>query len=158
MNLRILKKLSKRAAPYLPLLGDDRRQFPAEKHDNYTGLMITARKHFERGRSVHAELYGEGMIKTPAKDARGWVYAKPPVHPRKGTIMVGALEGYYEPEWDEETAYEALLDIVYSESTEWGEDGPCALTRDLSSVGLIFAAADQLVAQRAEHLACRRAA
>ena len=44
MNLRTLKKLSKRAAPLLPLLGDDRKQFPAERWDNYTGLLIMDRK------------------------------------------------------------------------------------------------------------------
>lgn len=148
MNLRTLKKLSKRAAPYLPQLGDDRQQFAAERYDNYTGLVITARKHFERGRSVHDELYGEGMIKTLARDGQGWVYAKPPSHPRKGTIMVGALSGYYEPEWDEETAYEALLDIVYAEFTEWSEEGASPLTRDLSTVGQVFRAADDLVARR----------
>ena len=88
------------------------------------------------------------MIKTPARDGRGWVYAKPPCHPRKGTIMVGALEGYYEPEWDEETAYEALLDILYVEFTDWSEDGPCALMRDLSTVTGVFRAANDLARQR----------
>ncbi|WP_438852624.1 hypothetical protein [Brevundimonas nasdae] len=145
MNLRTLKKLSKRAAPLLTLLGDDRRQFPAERGENYTGLVITARKHWERRRSVHPDLWGEHEIKTPAKDGDGWICISPPGHPRKGTIMVGALEGYYEPEWDEKTAWEALRDIVFIEFTDWGED-ECSLTRRLDTPSDILRAAESLVA------------
>ena len=147
MNLRTLKKLSKRAAPLLPLLGDDRRQFPAERGENYTGLVITARKHWERMRSVNADLWGEHEIKTLAKDGDGWIRMSSPRHPRKGTIMVGALEGYYEPEWDEETAWEALQDIVFEEFTAWGED-ECSLTRRLDTPSDILRAAESLVAAR----------
>lgn len=147
MNLRTLKKLSKRAAPLLPLLGDTRGQFPAERDDNYTGLIITDRKHWERMRSVHPDLWDEHEIKTPAKDGNGWIRLSSPCHPRKGTIMVGALEGYYEPEWYEKTAWEALQDIVFIEFTEWGED-ECSLTRRLNTPSDILRAAESLVAAR----------
>lgn len=50
MNLRTLKKLFKRAAPWLPLLGDNREQFCAEAHNNYHGCFIGDRKHRERSR------------------------------------------------------------------------------------------------------------
>lgn len=52
-SLRSLKKLSKRAVPLLLLLGDHREQFRAEKGANHTNTPILARKHWERGRSVH---------------------------------------------------------------------------------------------------------
>lgn len=150
MNLRILKKLSKRAAPLLPLLGDDREQFRAVKFENYTGQVIMDRKHWERGRSVHGDLIQQHEIKTPAKDGKGWVYAAPPAHPREGTIMVGCVSGYYEPEWDEETAWEALETIVRAEflESDW-ESEDFYLTRTLSCPSEIFAAAADLIAEGA---------
>ena len=42
MNLRTLKKLSKRAARYLPILGDNRQQFPAIGDENYHHAFIGA--------------------------------------------------------------------------------------------------------------------
>lgn len=33
-------------------------------------------------------------------------------HPLKGTPMTGAMSGYYEPEWDERTAWEELVNHV----------------------------------------------
>lgn len=151
MNLRILKKLSKRAAPLLPLIGDSRKQFSAEPGDSYTGLLIMERKHWERGRSVHADTLGEHEIKTPARDGRGWVYARPPDHPRKGTVMVGAVSGYYEPEWSEETAWEALREAVFWRYVELDSDGDMLSPRppQLESVSTIFAAAADMAAELA---------
>lgn len=146
MNLRTLKQLSKRAAPLLPLLGDHRQQFPARRGDNYHGMFIRARKHFERGRSVHADIIRDDMIKKPAADGEGWVYMHPPSHPRKGTIMVGGMEGYEGPEWYEKTAWEALVDIVFAECTMWSDEGPQGLTRPLNTPSLILAAAKDLAA------------
>lgn len=148
MNLRTLKKLSKRAAPLLPLLGDNRKQFPAERWENYTGLRIGARKHWERMRSVHGDLTRGDDIKVRAKDGRGWIWMHPPNHPRKGTIMVGEVSGYYEPEWDEETAYEALLKHVRVYFTDWSprhEVPP--LIRPLRTVTEVFAAARDIIAE-----------
>jgi hypothetical protein len=157
MNLRTLKKLSKRAAPLLPILGDHRQQFRAERGDNYLKCQITDRKHWERGRSVHADCISDREIKTPARDGNGWVYIHPPHHPRKGTVMVGAMSGYYEPEWDEETAWDALKDLVYVHFTDWGEDD-ALLTRQLDTVGDFFAAAADMIAELAAEPPLRRAA
>lgn len=158
MNLRILKKLSKRAAPLLPLLGDRREQFAAHRDENYMATLILDRKHFQRGRSVHGDCFSEFEIKRPAKDGRGWVYAKPPSHPWPGTIMVGGMSGYYAPEWDEETAWCALTKAVFCHFTDWCgaelNDEPPRLLRDLSTPSLIFEAAQDMAAE----LACERGA
>jgi hypothetical protein len=146
MNLRILKKLSKRAARLLPLLGDGREQFRADRWDNYTGLLIRCRKHYERMRSRHATRIREGEIKRPAADGKGFVAMWPPHHPRKGTVMVGAVSGYYEPEWDEETAWEALLNRVHDHFTDWGEESATP-TRALPNPSAVFAAAAEILAE-----------
>lgn len=165
MNLRTLKKLSKRAAPLLPLLGDDREQFRAERGDNYHGAFIGDRKHWERGR-CHPTYEGRNDWTT----ARGaeivfltrtgrHIVLGPPSHPRKGTIMVGATSGYYEPEWDEECAYVALEKIVYGHFTCWDvafldcdvdelPDTLPLMIRELSSPSLIFAAAADIIKER----------
>ena len=158
MNLRILKKLSKRAAQLLPLLGDNRKQFRAEKADSYTGLLIRDRACWERGRSVHGDTIRQLERKKPAADGSGWVWMAPPCHPLKGTVMVGAVSGYYEPEWDEQTAWEALQQIVYDRFTDYrcdaGDDDVIAiLTRRLDSPSDIFRAARDLVEPRAADLA-----
>lgn len=151
MNLRILKKLSARAAPLLPLLGDNREQFRAEKADNHTGVLILARKHFERMRSPHSAPSGrEGAIKMPARDGRGYIALWPPHSPRKGTLMVGATAGYYEPEWDEETAWEALMHLVYWHFMEIDKDADLAMvsTRIFRTPRDYFAAAREMIAQQ----------
>lgn len=157
MNLRILKKLSKRAAPYLALLGENREQFKAEKGENYIGsLRGFERKHWERMRSVHNEVIGDGY-KYPANNGNGYISVRPPNHPRKGTVMVGGMSGYYEPEWDETTAYEALVDVLFNIFTPWDDydevnDIWPSCFRNLSTPRLIFLAADELIerAQRAD--------
>lgn len=149
MNLRTLKKLSKRAAPLLPLLGEHRKQFPAVRGDNYIGIVIRARKHWERGRSVHADLMREEQVKKPAADGNGWIYMHPPDQPRKGTIMVGALCGYYEPEWVEHSAWEALLDYVYHHFCNWDGENPVP-TRRFRRPADILAAAREMIREAAE--------
>lgn len=167
MNLRTLKKLSKRAAPYLPILGDNRQQFPAVGDENYHHGFIGDRKHWERGR-CHPS-YEARNSWTSARGAEivrktrsgRTIVIRPPVHPRKGTIMVGATTGYFEPEWDEQCAWSALENIVRDHFTDWDslirdtEDGksdeaPAGgyLTRDLSTVSQIFRAADEMVARK----------
>ncbi|UGY23843.1 hypothetical protein HU675_0038830 [Bradyrhizobium septentrionale] len=148
MNLRILKKLSARAAPLLPLLGDRRDQFPAERDDACIGIVIRQRKNFERVRSVHAEVYGDS-IKVPARDGKGgWINLSPPGHARKGTIMVGGMDGGEQPEWNERSAWEALCEIVH-----WGfvdinhvtlEITP---TRELKTPSQVLAAARDMIAE-----------
>lgn len=116
MNLRILKKLSKRAAPYLVPLGDTREQFLAEKDENYTATVID-----------------------------GDEYA----HPRKGTPMIGAISGYYEPEWDEETTWDALKQHVYWHFTEYDPTiSDLVPTRTIKSPTDVFNAADEMLRER----------
>jgi len=122
MNLRRLKKLSKRAAAYLVPLGDHRQQFRARRMDECcTGLRIW--------------------------DSRGernsW-----DTHPLPGTPMIGGMSGYYEPEWDEETAWEALCNLVIYQFTDVveREDGlHMVSTRKLRTASQVFAAADDLL-------------
>lgn len=151
MNLRILKKLSKRAAPYLPLLGDRREQFLSEAGDNYHGMIIRARKHWERCASAHADCIrqGEYVIKPKGRAGTRWPFVKvyPPSHPWPGTLMVGAVSGYYEPEWDEECAWAALDSIVRNHFCDWDEDGPTP-TRRLLTPRDVFRAADDILAER----------
>lgn len=160
MNLRTLKKLSKRAAPMLPLLGDNRQQFRSERGDNYHGYLIGDRKHWRRStvhpgyqaRNEYRTHRGAEIVFTTRAGRRKLI--APPWHPRKGTVMVGATTGYYEPEWDEECAWSALNNLVRGHFTDWEkmmEDNiprGGALTRDLSTPSLILRAAKDMIAER----------
>ena len=72
-------------------------------------------------------------------------------HPLAGTLMVGEVSGYYEPEWDEETAWGALYGLVHLHFTDWAEavrkgiDFVPRRTRKLDTPDEIFAAADDMV-------------
>lgn len=161
VNLRILKKLSKRAAPLLAAMGDKREQFPARRWENYGCPTGMERKHWERTRSVHDEVWG-GTIKTPAADGRGWIALSPPDHPLKGTIMVGSVEGYYEPEWSETSAWLAFCDLVYIHFTDWAaeaeaetDDEPPRLLRPLDTVGQLFDAARDMIVERSTNRAAK---
>lgn len=167
MNLRILKKLSKRAAPLLPLLGDPREQFRARKDENYIGRMIRDRTCWDRSRchpSHTSESLGGGCIVFRTRRGHAVVMCHPS-HPLKGTVMVGAVTGYYEPEWDEEDAWSSLCALVACHFTDWevelaswNSDTPVSsLTRDLSTPSLMLAAAADIVAELADSDARGRA-
>lgn len=151
MNLRILKKLSKRAAPLLPLLGDTREQFLSEAGDNYHGMMICARKHWERCPSIHADCIRQGEIATAPRCRTGtrypYIKVYPPHHPWPRTVMVGEVSGYYEPEWDEESAYGALATYVRYHFCVWDGDGPSPLRR-IRTPRDVFRAANEIIAER----------
>lgn len=149
MNLRTLKKLSKRAAPLLPLLGDHRQQFPSERGDNYGIPFIGDRKHWDRSH-CHPTYEGWNGWSTPrgasilyVTRAGRHMVMRPPSHPRRGTVMVGATSGYYEPEWDEETAWIALVQLVHIEFTDWSEDGATPL-RVFNSPSEVLRAAEEM--------------
>lgn len=152
MNLRILKKLSKRAAPLLPLLGDCRAQFLSEAGDNYHGLVIGARKHWERCISVHTDCIREGefVIAPRARAGTRFPYIKvyPPSHPWPRTIMLGETSGYYEPEWEEESAWGALNNLVRGHFCDWDMSGPTP-TRRFRHPGDVFRAAQDIIRDRA---------
>lgn len=133
MNLRTLKKLSKRASPLLGQLGDNREQFRSEKGEGCISILIADRKHWRRGQCYPA-YEGRNDWSSPRGAQRLFttragrtMVMSPPYSPPKGTIMVGAMSGYYEPEWDEESAWEALETIVRDHFTDWDEDGPTPL-------------------------------
>lgn len=150
-NLRILKKLSKRAAPLLPLLGDNREQFLSEAGDNYHGMLIRARKHWERCPSVHTDCIREGEFVTAPKRRAGsrypYIKVYPPSHPWPRTAMVGAISGYYEPEWDEESAWAALSTYVHYHFSDWDEDGSTPRRR-IRTPRDVFRAAHDIIAER----------
>lgn len=161
MNLRTLKKLSKRAAPLLVHLGlSDHQQFRAQKDGNYHDEFIGDRKHWERSpchlnyqpRSDWIGVNGAEIVFTTRAGKR--IVMKPPSSPRKGTIMVGGMSGYYEPEWDERSAWDELKQHVISHFTDWDE---CVkhsrndefiprLTRQLDTPSDILAAAREMIA------------
>ena len=158
MNLRTLKKLSKKAAPLLAALGDDREQFRSERWENYHHAFIGSRKHWERSR-CYAAFEGRNDWGSPRgadivflTRAGFHIVMRPPSHPRKGTVMVGAMCGHYQPEWEEECAWIALDSLVRGHFTDYdlleNEDyeGGC-LTRDLSTPALILLAARELAAK-----------
>ncbi len=151
MNLRILKKLSKRAAPLLAQIGDYREQFFAEKWDNYTSSAITSRKHWERSRChpSHASEIGKnhGLLRSYYRSRAGHVICMSAehIHPRKGTPMVGATSGYYEPEWDEETAWDALSGYVHAHFTDYECEGGPKQTRIIKTPSDVFRAADEII-------------
>ncbi len=106
MNLRILKKLSKKAAPLLMHFDHRGELFLAQRGENYHGLVI------ERHPKV-----------------KEWSA----VHPLKGTPMVGAMEGYYEPEWSERTAWDELGECIrWQEKPETLTDAEYAYAMRLS--------------------------
>lgn len=97
MNRRVLKKKSKQAIYFIEKYYRNSvdKIFPAEKGDNYHGLVLRCTCHSKRA----------------SLSKCGHHY-----HPLKGTPMTGGMSGYYEPEWYEKTAYEVLQDLVI-----WGE-------------------------------------
>ena len=145
MNLRILKKLSARAAPYLATLGDRRQQFLSDKHDNYHGLLIRDRTCWDRSR-CHATYKGHGDEIVFDTRAGFRVVMRPPSHPLKGTAMVGDMSGYYEPEWEEESAWGALSTLVRYHFCDWDENGPTP-TRMIRNPSDVFRCADEMLAE-----------
>lgn len=168
MNPRILKKLSARAAPLLPILGDHREQFRAEKDANFHGVLMPGRQHWRRSR-CHASYIPTNHWGTPRGMPRRYetragrpMVMRPPSHPLRGTVMVGATSGGEQPEWDEETAYESLLGMVWGFFLEWSDaDETFYCTRCLRTPREVFAAAREVIAadaaERAISVAAREA-
>lgn len=156
MNLRILKKLSKRAAPLLPLLGDHRDQFRAKPHDSYTSTFVGARKHWERMGVKHRKKLDPGDENERGRRyylcRKGYVVVMSNcyIHPRKGTVMVGVVSGGETPEWDEETAWDSLKEIVWWTFVDIDEDGEKVTpTRRLRTPADYFKAANDIVREAA---------
>lgn len=102
LTLSRLKDLSERAMPVLRQhfgRGDHGEAFLAEEGENYHGLRI------------HCDC--------PDVSSYGCLRC---AHPLAGTPMLGGVSGYYEPEWDEDTAYEVLRETL------WWSDRPDTMT------------------------------
>ena len=61
------------------------------------------------------------------------------------------MVGHYEPEWEEESAWTALENLVYDHFTDYfvlmyGDGG--VLTRDLSTPSKVIAAARDMIAEK----------
>ena len=162
MNLRTLKKLSKRAVPLLAALGDMGEIFLSERGDNYHGLVIKARKHWDRNRChpTHKPRDEHQIVLTTQQGHR--ICMSAPSNPRKGTPMIGWVSVCETPEWDERCCWALLLELVHSHYTDWealSDDidaipaltrdlSTPALTRDLSTPALVLAAARDMIAER----------
>lgn len=150
MNLRILKKLSRRAAPVLAALGDRREQFSALKGENYHNLVGFPLKNWERSPchpSYEPAPWDEHRFRITTRAGRAVVVAEPP-HPLAGTIMVGSVSGYYEPEWSEETAWGALAERVRWHFTEYNKvTGDLEPTRLLRTPSEVLEAASAMLAE-----------
>lgn len=149
MNLRILKKLCKRAAPLLPLLGDKRHQYKAEKWECYISRLSRCDlKHWERRRTRYPS---DRAIKYRPVDGKDWIVMIPPDQPLKGTMMVGSMEGYYEREWEEESAWDALFSLVWWHFAKHHDDeggGYMVQPRDLRTPSLVLKAAREIIQER----------
>jgi hypothetical protein len=112
---------------------------------------IGDRKHWER-RNVRPDFDSRNDWTTPRGRSIVYVTRKgrtvliePPSHPRKGTIMVGCVSGYYEPEWDEQCAWSALEDIVRAHSQDW-HDEELVPTRTFANPAEVLSAAREMIA------------
>lgn len=71
--------------------------------------------------------------------------------PLKGTLGFGRMSGYYEPEWDDESAYSALRASVFWHFIEHDADGEASWPEhapDLADWRCVIAAAERIVCVR----------
>ncbi|KFH18605.1 hypothetical protein IB60_16610 [Brucella abortus LMN1] len=156
MNLRILKKLSKRAAPLLPLLGVNRQQFRASharSGENFHHTFIGDRKHWERYGSIDEAPYNRHGLSIEITTRTGrTIIMQPPKVPRKGTIMVrpeGPTRPYLDPRFVNEDAWHVLECIVCQHFNTFNpEKGNYYGARAFPTVTSIFQAADEIIAER----------
>jgi hypothetical protein len=95
MDLRILKKKSNQSASIIARHYEARQDtFIAERGESYHGLKIRY-----------------GHLRHKPRFTCQCQY-----HPLKGTPMFGGMSGYYEPEWEERTAFGELCELVM-----WGD-------------------------------------
>ena len=59
--------------------------------------------------------------------------------------MVGAMVGYYEPEWEEETVWDLLCAWMYCSTTDWRADPPELECRRPRNPAQILAKARELI-------------
>lgn len=160
MNLRILKKLSKRAALLLKELGGYDKPYTAEAGDGYTSTCGHDRKHWDRGRDMFPfEPRGREIHIRPRRGAGVVVLSERYVTPWPGTVMFGWKVGYYEPEWEEDDAWSILAaavrehwmeycEIPGSEDEDGCPDFEWVVERRLNSPSAILRAAPEVIEAR----------
>lgn len=168
MNLRILKKLSKKALPLLETLWAEKRYrlarpsvFPAVRGECLTNIGRIDLKHHEHRVTYNTCTWPGQRVYPSPLPGKHRVLDSQYLCPLKGTPMTGGMVGYEEPEWEEETAWELLRNILFVEFRNWDELGPNPpprtvprLSRDLSTPRQVFTAANDLIArlnQEADH-------
>lgn len=154
MNLRILKKLSKRALPYLRHAAGTTDYFLAEKGCNYTGMLIAAHNDMDRCPSRCDTTFLEGQVIYKPKNQTGrtlpYVSMTPASHPKKGTPMIGFMDGGEQPEWEERTVWEAFADWVHYSYIEYcPETGNVVSKPTFRTSADYFRAADALIIRAA---------
>jgi hypothetical protein len=152
MNLRILKKLSRQAAPLLLSLGDRRDQFEAQPYVNRTTTRKHDRKHWERRRAFYRGSLDKRDVNVRPRQGDGWIQLSEPTRPLAGTPMVGAsiVETFAmappRTDWFEQTAWESLQRQVRTALSMPDVHGAYRRTRKLSNLRRILAAARELAA------------
>lgn len=153
MNLRILKKLSKRAVPYLEAL--EYEIFLAVNGGNDVAHIVRDMTRLSRSHAVHGNVINRCKhvaILTP-KCREGtkypFLHLRYPSSPLKGTPMIGRMCGGEQPEWEEMPAYFELLEIVKGRHFEYDPDsGATWCSRPLRTPAQVFSAADDMMAEK----------
>lgn len=129
MNLRILKKLSKRAMPLLSELGLARNHWlPEDGEGEIRHLMGFDRKHMERHRCSNPDLIyggGEKLIRLARRpiSGRAFIAMIEPSEPWAGTPSITWSSSYESYECDGETAWEHLEIHVRDAVTDYEVTG-----------------------------------
>ena len=108
MNPRILKKFCKRAAPLLPLLGEDGEHF---KVGGLEGYMPAWR--YPVWGPVGEKTFQSVSHSTRCRVLKTWIT------PLKGTIGIGWRSGEDGSDWADKSAYEALSDAIRKKIADW---------------------------------------
>ena len=119
MNLRILKKLSKKALPLLIKIDPKYAALsftPDRDEPGYTTSAGHDRKHWDRTPTAHSVLQGEVVIPRKGKrqDHKPFIWIRAPYDSWPGTPMIGYTSGWYEPEWEERTTWDELVQVAHS--------------------------------------------
>lgn len=108
MNPRILKKLCKRAAPFLPLLSETGEHFKVGSLEGY----MPAWRYPVWG-PVIQKAFSEMSHPTRCRRLKTWIT------PLKGTIGIGWRSGEDGSDWADKSAYEALSEAIRKKIADW---------------------------------------
>lgn len=127
MNLRILKKLSKRAAPLLiEIDGDDRAHWVTSDGDGEIEIGGMDRKHMDRIRTYYQEPTSMFTVIVPARrdiGGRSHIALYGPHTPLPGTPMLSWSGGYFDDDGVTLSAWETLERRADDAVIDFVEDG-----------------------------------